>query len=100
MAIDGLRLIAEEVRHQRDSWDLEHDITQHGSARLMVAASIILDGGYTVKLEESIVPWAVELWRKHHMNPARRAMIAGALCAAAIDVATFEAGRKAITRKD
>ena len=87
----GLKLIAKELGHQREEWGLPHDIDEHGSERLMAAAATVLDGG---ERDNSTVPWAVDLWEKYQTDPKRQAMIAGALCASALDVLAFEIGAK------
>ena len=91
----GLQLIIDEAQHQRQEWGFEHDVSEHGSSRLMLAASVVLDGTDVPK-DESQLPWATELWEKHKDDPKRRAMIAGALCASALDVMAFEIGTKAM----
>lgn len=93
--IDGLKLIMQEAEHQTEKWGLEHDVLEHGSERLVAAAEILLmPEGACPDPDASTIPWAVELRRKHHDNVVRRCMIAGALCAAAIDAVTYEAGRE------
>lgn len=93
----GLQLIIDEAQHQRQEWGFEHDVAEHGSERLMLAAGIVLSGADGGK-DESTVPWAIELWEEHLENPKRRAMIAGALCAASLDVMAFEIGVEAMKR--
>ncbi len=95
----GLKLIAQEVQHQREAWEFEHDVTEHGSDGLLAAAAIVLSGPgrlgdmTTEEIkDDSTVPWAIELWEKHRSNPKRLAMIAAALCVSAIDVMAFELG--------
>ena len=92
MIPDGLQLIAREAQHQNDEWGVDHDLLEHGSDRLLAAATVVLDG-FEGQADESSVPWAVALHEKHKDNPVRRAMIAGALCASAINVRTFEIGQ-------
>lgn len=93
MSIDGLKLIAQEVQHQSEEWGFEHDVMTHGGGLLLEAASVVLSG-QDLDDDETTLPWANRLYRKHRDNPIRRAMIAGALCSSAIDVLTLEAGQR------
>ncbi len=89
---DGIRLIHKEEQHQHARWGFYHDLLEHGSDKLMGAAAIVLEG-WDNENDPSTVPWAVALYKKYRHNPIKRAMIAGALCAAAINVRTFEMGQ-------
>ena len=94
----GLQLIINEAQHQRQEYGFEHDVETHGSERLMLAAGILLYGT-DIPRDDSSTPWAIDLWEKHRESPQRRAMIAGALCASALDVMAFEIGRAAMKKE-
>ena len=93
MIRDGLQLIAKEFEAQQREWGLAHDDTTHGADGLMAAAGIVIEG-FDGKEDESSVPWAVRLHKKYKGDLVKRARIAGALCASAINVKTLEIGRQ------
>ncbi len=93
MIADGLELVGREFRKQSRQWGFEHDL-DHGSERLLNAAVVVLDG-FDGSRDDCSVPWALDLFTKYRRDPTRRAMIAGALCASAINVAIFERGKAA-----
>lgn len=94
MIPDGILLIRKEAEHQCAKWGFEHDLIEHGSAQLMAAASILLTG-FDGNPDDCAVPWAIKLHTKHANDFVRRCMIAGAMCASAINARTFELGSAA-----
>lgn len=89
---ESISMVSAEIRRQKESWGLEHDIEEHGSTGLVEAARIICS---TLEPETSGYEgneWFFKLWHKHKDNPEKRYAIAAAMLHSAIDCRLYEKG--------